>query len=102
MRIALLATLFILCVISAIWAYHMNYETRAKKKQILDITKKINFTLNRIELLRAEWAFLNSPERLSKLVDENFLNLNLIPISKKNIFYDIKALENLDEKQNDQ
>ena len=38
----------------------MNYETRAKKKQILEVTKKINFTLNRIELLRAEWAFLNS------------------------------------------
>ena len=102
MRIVLLASFFILCVISAIWAYQMNYETRAKKKQILDITKKINFTLNRIELLKAEWAFLNSPERLSKLVDENFLNLNLIPISKKNIVYDIKALKNLDEKQNDQ
>ncbi len=101
MRIALLTILFIFCVISAIWAYQMNYETRAKKKQILEVTKKINFTLNRIELLRAEWAFLNSPERLSRLVDENFLNLNLIPISKKNIISDVKDLENLNEKQND-
>ena len=101
MRIALLTILFIFCVISAIWAYQMNYETRAKKKQILEVTKKINFTLNRIELLRAEWAFLNSPERLSKLVDENFLNLNLIPISKKNIISDVKDLENLNENQND-
>ena len=75
---------------------------QSKKKQILEVTKKINFTLNRIELLRAEWAFLNSPERLSKLVDENFLNLNLIPISKKNIVYDIKTLENFNEKQNGQ
>ena len=73
-----------------------------KKKQILEVTKKINFTLNRIELLRAEWAFLNSPERLSKLVDENFLNLSLIPISKKNIVYDIKTLENFNEKKNGQ
>ena len=80
----------------------MNYETRAKKKEILEITKKINFTLNRIELLKAEWAFLNSPDRLSKLVDENFLNLNLIPISKKNIFHDVKTIENLKEIQNDQ
>ncbi|MFL2812881.1 MAG: cell division protein FtsL [Paracoccaceae bacterium] len=102
MRIVLLASFFILCVISAIWAYQMNYETRAKKKQILDITKKINFTLNRIELLKAEWAFLNSPERLSKLVDENFLNLNLIPISKKNIVHDIKSLETFNEIENDQ
>ena len=102
MRIVLLASFFILCVISAIWAYQINYETRAKKKQILDITKKINFTLNRIELLKAEWAFLNSPERLSKLVDENFLNLNLIPISKKNIVHDIKSLETFNEIENDQ
>ena len=74
---------------------------QSKKKQILEVTKKINFTLNRIELLRAEWAFLNSPERLSRLVDENFLNLNLIPISKKNIISDVKDLENLNENQND-
>ena len=64
----------------------MNYENRAKKKQLIEINRKINFTLNRIELLRAEWAYLNSPERLSKLVDENFLSLNLIPISKKIFF----------------
>ena len=80
----------------------MNYETRAKKKQLSEINRKINFTLNRIELLRAEWAFLNSPERLSKLVDENFLSLNLIPISKKNIFYNIKNIKNFNEIKNDQ
>ena len=102
MRIVFLTSIFVLCVISTIWAYQMNYETRAKKKEILEITKKINFTLNRIELLKAEWAFLNSPDRLSKLVDENFLNLNLIPISKKNIFHDVKTIENLKEIQNDQ
>ena len=102
MRIVFLTSIFVLCVISTIWAYQMNYETRAKKKEILEITKKINFTLNRIELLKAEWAFLNSPDRLSKLVDENFLNLSLIPISKKNIFHDVKTIENLKEIQNDQ
>ena len=80
----------------------MNYETRAKKKQLSEINRKINFTVNRIELLRAEWAFLNSPERLSKLVDENFLSLNLIPISQKNIFYDIETIKNSNEIKNDQ
>ncbi len=102
MRIVLFTIFFIFCVISTIWAYKMNYETRAKKKQIIEITKKINFTLNRIELLKAEWGFLNSPERLSKLVDENFLNLSLIPISKKNIVYDLKTIGNFNETTNDQ
>ena len=87
MRIVLTSILFVFCVISAIWAYQMNYETRHKKKQIIEINKKIKSTLNRIDLLNAEWAFLNSPERLSKLADENFLKLNLIPLSKNNIKY---------------
>ena len=80
----------------------MNYETRDKKKKIIEIDRKINFTLNRIDLLKAEWAFLNSPERLSKLVDENFLNLNLIPLSKTHIIDDIKEFENLNEDKNGQ
>ena len=34
----------------------MNYETRYKK-QIIEINKKIKSTLDRIDLLNAEWAF---------------------------------------------
>lgn len=102
MRITLFISFFVFCVISAIWAYQMNYETRDKKKKIIEIDRKINFTLNRIDLLKAEWAFLNSPERLSKLVDENFLNLNLIPLSKTHIIDDIKEFENLNEDKNGQ
>ena len=102
MRLALLAISFALCIISAVWAYQMNYDTRAKKKQIVNINKKISYTLNRIELLKAEWAFLNSPDRLSKLVDENFKVLGLIPITKNKIFEDIKTIENFDEIKNGQ
>ena len=102
MRITLFILFFIFCVISAIWAYQMNYETRDKKKKIIEINRKINFTLNRIDLLKAEWAYLNSPERLSKLVDENFLNLNLVPLSKTNILNDIKEFPNTNEANNGQ
>ena len=41
MRIVLTSILLVFCVISAIWAYQMNYETRYKKKQIIEINKKI-------------------------------------------------------------
>ena len=102
MRIILISILFIFCVISAIWAYQMNYETRYKKKQIVEINKKIKFTLDRIELLNAEWAFLNSPERLLKLADENFSKLNLIPLSKNNIKYSINHINNSNEIQDGQ
>ena len=94
MRIVLISILFVFCVISAIWAYQMNYETRYKKNQIMEINKKIKSTLDRIDLLNAEWAFLNSPKRLSQLADENFSKLKLIPISKNNIKYSIDQINN--------
>ena len=98
MRIIMLVLAFSLCILSAIWACQLNYSTRAKEKQILEINKKIDLTSNRIRLLKAEWAFLNSPSRLSKLVDENFFSLNLVPISKKNLSYDLKSFKKLNEK----
>ena len=39
MRIVLTSILFVFCVISAIWAYKMNYETRHKKKQLIEINE---------------------------------------------------------------
>tara|TARA_B100000927_G_scaffold173642_1_gene139952 strand:+ start:1865 stop:2173 length:309 start_codon:yes stop_codon:yes gene_type:complete len=102
MRIVLTSILFVFCVISAIWAYQMNYETRYKKKQIIEINKKIESTLDRIDLLNTEWAFLNSPERLSQLADENFLKLNLIPLSKNNIKYSMDQINNSNEIKNGQ
>tara|TARA_A100001011_G_C14252237_1_gene818417 strand:- start:316 stop:558 length:243 start_codon:yes stop_codon:yes gene_type:complete len=80
----------------------MNYDTRSKKKQINELNRAIFLASNRIELLRAEWAFLNSPERLSKLVDEYFFDLNLIPISKNNIVDDIETIRNFNEIENGQ
>ena len=102
MRITLFISFFVFCVISAIWAYQMNYETRDKKKKIIEINRNINFTLDRIDLLNAEWAFLNSPERLSQLADENFLKLNLIPLSKNNIKYSMDQINNSNEIKNGQ
>ena len=101
MRVIFLSVIFAFCVISAIWAYKMNYNTRTKQKQIITINKKILNTENRIELLKAEWAFLNNPERLSKLVDENFLNLRLIPITKNSIISNLEILKKNNETSDD-
>ena len=82
MRMIILSVLSVLCILSAIWAYQVNYQTRSVKKDIQLLNDKIVAILNRIDLLEAEWAFLNRPKRLAKLVDDNFETLRLVPITK--------------------
>ena len=85
MRMIIQSILFIFCVLSAVWAYQVNYETRSVEKENRIINGKINSMLTRIDLLEAEWAYLNRPKRLTKLVDQNFMSLRLVPITKKHL-----------------
>ena len=82
MRMIILSMLSFFCILSAIWAYQVNYQTRSVKRDIQVLNDKIVSVLTRIDLLEAEWAFLNRPKRLAKLVDENFETLRLVPITK--------------------
>ncbi len=90
--------LFISCLLSAVWAYQVNYEARAIKREIQDLDNKIQSVKNRINLLEAEWAFLNRPKRLARLVDENFSTLRLVPITRDH-FKDSITLELIDAKK---
>ena len=83
MRITLQSLLLFLTVLTAIWAYKINYETRSIERDISDLEKQIKFGLNKITLLEAEWAYLTSPKRLANMVDRNFLALKLVPKNEK-------------------
>ena len=82
MRLMFQSTLAICCIFSAVWAYQVNYKTRSVNKEIRILNHKISSVLTRIDLLEAEWAFLNRPKRLAKLADKNFMTLRLVPITK--------------------
>ena len=43
--------LLVLCILSAVWAYQVNYEARSVKKEIEDLEFEIKTVLNRIDLL---------------------------------------------------
>jgi hypothetical protein len=76
--------LYILTVLSVIglafWAYQENYRTQAE----IDRTDKINADIGkaraRLSVLRAEWAYLNRPDRLRDLTEVNFQRLGLLPL----------------------
>ena len=63
-----------------LWAYKTNYESRAASQRVKDLEKSIVSANKVAKILNAEWAHLNSPDRLRKLVEYYFQELRLTPI----------------------
>lgn len=64
----------------AFWAYRENYATQASMAQMSQVQREIAGLRDELGVLRAEWAYLNRPERLRQLVDLNFERLQLVPV----------------------
>lgn len=71
----------LLVIVTAYWAYTENYSTQATIKRVQKLQEKIARERETITVLRAEWAYLNRPDRLRELADLNFERLGLIPLS---------------------
>jgi hypothetical protein len=65
----------------AYWAYHQGYETRQTARDVQQLQSDIGKAHERLAVLRAEWAYLNRPDRLRELAEMNFERLQLMPLS---------------------
>lgn len=74
-----LATLAV--VISAAWAYHVNYDTKTALGRVEGLRKEIASEREAVEVLRVESAYLNAPARLARLVQAHNTSLGLEPLS---------------------
>lgn len=68
----------------AFWAYQENYRTQAAISDVRQLHRDIGAAHARMNVLEAEWAYLNRPDRLRELADLNFERLGLLPLSAKN------------------
>lgn len=76
--------LFILSAMAVIgsgyWAYRENYRTQDELDRADGLRAEIAGARERLAILRAEWAYLNRPDRLRDLAELNFDKLGLMPL----------------------
>lgn len=53
----------------ATWAYNVNYKTRQTFDRLDDLRADLVAEREVLQVLRVEWAWLNAPDRLQKLVE---------------------------------
>lgn len=63
------------------WAYSQTILTQQAIRQVEELHGAIGAEHERLSVLRAEWAYLNRPDRLRELADINFERLQLLPLA---------------------
>ncbi|MFN3642904.1 MAG: cell division protein FtsL [Gemmobacter sp.] len=65
----------------AFWAYRENYATQQALKDQRAVQREIAGLREAIAVQRAEWAYLNRPDRLADLAAASFDRLGLLPMT---------------------
>lgn len=62
------------------WAYVENYKTQHALDEVEDLQREIGAMREKLVVLKAEWAYLNRPDRLRDLAELNYDRLGLLPL----------------------
>jgi hypothetical protein len=81
MKAILYLSVVVLLAVCATWAYRVNYATQDALAHIDDLRGQIAEETEALGVLRAEWAYLNRPDRLRELVAANAEALGLVELT---------------------
>ena len=76
--------LFVSIVCIPNWVYREDHKTEEAGDRAESIQEQIGLANNRLRILKAEWAYLNRPERLKVLIAMNHGKLGLYPYTSEN------------------
>jgi hypothetical protein len=80
-----------LVALSALWAYRVNYAAQGAMDRVAALRSEIARQREALGILRADWAYLNAPERLARLAAEHREALKLEPLAARH-FLDLADL----------
>lgn len=80
MRPVIYVLSFIAVLSLGFWAYREHYQTRDALRELNGLQQEIADLREALTLQRAEWAYLNRPDRLRELSALNFDRLGLLPL----------------------
>lgn len=81
LKLCLFTVLAVSTFTLGLWAYKINYDSRAAYQRVKQLEGSILSAGKEFKILSAEWAHLNSPDRLRKLIEYYFSELRLTPIN---------------------
>ena len=64
----------------AFWAYRETHKTQSAMSELRELQREIGALREAVAVQRAEWAWLNRPDRLRLLAEANFATLRLMPL----------------------
>ena len=80
MRPVLYVLTFLGLIALGFWAYRENYATQTALREVRALQSEIADLREALSVQRAEWAYLNRPDRLRELAGVNFDRLGLLPM----------------------